>query len=132
VAPANRAARGNFVVADSAASIDPAAAVDLEVYPSLPLGTPSVGPAAMLDSNTAMVTTANPANPGAVTNVSFVTRQPLGLVKNADMQPRRFQITLNVAQLAAAGSNGLGYVLAVDPAAPTTPQIHVFDPACAP
>lgn len=131
-APANRAVRGYFLVADSAAAVDPSAGVDIDVYPSLPLGTPSVGPAAMLDGKTAMVTTANPANPGAVTNVSFVTRQPLGLVKNADMQPRRFQITLNVAQLAAAGSNGLGYLLAVDPAAPTAPQIHVFDPACAP
>lgn len=131
-APANRAAKGYFLLADSAASFDPAAGIDLEVYGGAPLGTPSVGPVAMLDSKTAMVTTANPANPGAVTNVSFVTRQPLALVKNADMQPRRFQILLNVAQLAAAGSNGLGYVLAVDPAAPTAPQVHVFDPACAP
>jgi hypothetical protein len=86
----------------------------------------------MLDAKTAMVTTANPANPAAVSNVSFVTRQPLALVKNADMSPRRFAITLSVAQLAAAGSNGLGYLLAVDPAAPTAPQVHVFDPACAP
>jgi len=37
-----------------------------------------------------------------------------------------------VNQLAAAGSNGLGYVLAVDPSAPTAPTIYVFDPACAP
>ena len=130
--PTNRAAKGYFLLAHSAAGFDPAVGIDLEVYGGAPLGTPSVGPVAMLDSTTAMVTTANPANPGAVTNVSFVTRQPLALVKNADMQPRRFQILLSVAQLAAAGSNGLGYVLAVDPAAPTAPQVHVFDPACAP
>jgi hypothetical protein len=131
-APANRAVKGYFLVADPAAAIDPTTGVDLELYAATPLGTSSVGPVAMLDAKTAMVTTANPANPGAVTNVSFVTRQPLALVKNADMQPRRHQITLNVAQLAVAGSNGLGYVLAVDPAAPAAPQVHVFDPACAP
>jgi hypothetical protein len=130
-APANRAVKGYFLLADGAATFDPAAGIDLEVYPA-PLGTASVGPAAMLDAKTAMVTTANPANPAAVSNVSFVTREPLGLVKNADMQPRRFQITLNVNQLAAAGSNGLGYVLAVDPAAPAAPQVHIFDPRCAP
>lgn len=132
IAPLVRAAKGYFLVADSAASFDPAAGIDLEVYGAAPAGTPTIGPIAMLDSKTVMVTTSSPANPGAVTNVSFVTRQPLSLVKNADMQPRRFPITLNVGQLAAAGSNGLGYILAVDPAAPTAPQVYVFDPACAP
>jgi hypothetical protein len=87
----------------------------------------------MLDSKTAMVAVASPTNPGMQTNIEFVTRSPTpAIVKNADMSPRRFPITLAVSQLAAAGSHGLGYVLAVDPAAPTAPTVHVFDPACAP
>ncbi len=132
--PAIRAARGYFLVADSAATtFDPAAGIDLEVYGGAPLGTPSVGPIAMLDAKTVMVTVASPANPTMQTNVEFVTRTPApAIVKNADMTPRRFPITLAVSQLAAAGSNGLGYVLAVDPAAPTAPTVYVFDPACAP
>lgn len=128
-----RAARGYFLVPDgNATTFDATGGLDLEVYGAAPVGTPTVGPVAMLDSKTAMVLTSNPPNPGAVTNVQFVTRQPLALVKNADMAPRRFQITLPVSQLAASGSNGIGYVLAVDPAAPTTPVVHVLDPACAP
>jgi hypothetical protein len=132
--PGIRAVRGYFLVADSAAQFDPAAGIDLEVYPMAPgVGTPTAGPVAMLDAKTAMVTTSNPANPGMLTNVSFVTRgPPLGFVKNADMNLRRFPITVPVSQLAAAGSNGLGYILAVDPAAPTAPTVYVFDPACAP
>jgi hypothetical protein len=132
--PAIRAAKGYFLVADgNAAAFDPAAGIDLEVYGGAPLGTPSVGPVALLDAKTAMVTVASPANPTMQSNVEFVTRTPsLAIVKNADMSPRRFPITLAVSQLAAAGSNGLGYVLAVDPQSPTAPTVYVFDPACAP
>ena len=131
--PAIRAAKGYFLVADGAANFDPAGGIDLELYGGLPLGTPSVGPVAMLDSKTAMVTTSAPGNPGALTNVQFVTRgATISIVKNADNMPRRFPITLAVTQLAAAGSNGLGYILAVDPSAPMTPTVYVFDPACAP
>jgi hypothetical protein len=131
--PSVRAARGYFLVADGAASFDPMGGIDLEVYGAVPQGTPTVGPVAMLDAKTAMVTTSAPANPGALTNVGFVTRgATVALVKNADNSLRRFPITLSVNQLAAAGSNGIGYVLAVDPAAPTAPTVHVFDPACAP
>ncbi len=130
--PLLRAARGYFLAADVAANFDPAAGIDLEVYGAAPLGTPSVGPVALLDAKTALVTTSIPANP-AQTNVSFVTAgKPPVILKNADNTPRRFQIALAVTQLAAAGSNGLGYVLAVDPAAPTAPTVYVFDPACAP
>jgi hypothetical protein len=138
-----RAAKGYFLVADGAANFDPAAGIDLDVYPpALPsppaigAGTPVVGPVAMLDAKTAMVTTAFPANPGAVTNVQFVDRQPLAIRKNDDLTPRKFQITQPITQLAAAGSNGLGYVLAYD-AAPALPpastlSVYVFDPGCAP
>ena len=132
--PTIRAAKGYFLVADGTAAFDPTGGIDLEVYaPPPPVGTPTVGPVAMLDAKTVMVTTSAPGNPGALTNVGFVTRgATIALVKNADMQPRRFPITLSVNQLAAAGSNGLGYILAVDPSAPTAPTVHVFDPACAP
>jgi hypothetical protein len=132
--PTIRAAKGYFLVADSAATaFDPAAGIDLEVYGGAPLGTPSVGPVAMLDARTAMVAVASPANPTMQTNIEFVTRMPApAIVKNADLSPRRFPITVAVGQLAAAGSHGLGYVLAVDPAAPTAPTVYVFDPACAP
>ena len=132
--PTIRAARGYFLVADdAAAAFDPAAGIDLEVYGAPPAGTPSIGPVAMLDSKTAMVAVASPGNPTMQTNIEFVTRTPaLAIVKNADMSPRRFPITLAVSQLAAAGSNGLGYVLAVDPGAPAAPTVYVFDPACAP
>ncbi|MDB4945616.1 MAG: hypothetical protein JWP97_5150 [Labilithrix sp.] len=126
-----RAARGYFLLADGTAAIDQAAGLDLEVYGAAPLGTATVGPAAMLDGKTAMVTTSIPANT-ALTNVGFVRRDPLGLVKNGDGSPRRFQLTLPVSQLAAAGSHGLGYLLALDPGAPADPLVYVFDPACAP
>jgi len=125
-----RAAKGYFLVPDDKGAFDPAAGIDLEIY-GVPVGTQTVGPAAMLDAKTALVTMSLPANP-ALSNVGFVTRSPLALLKNADSTPRRFQLTVPVNQLAAAGSNGLGYVLAVDPAAPTTPTVYVFDPACAP
>lgn len=132
--PTIRAARGYFLVSDgTAAAFDPTAGIDLEVYGAPPLGTPSVGPVAMLDAKTAMVAVASPANPTMQTNIEFVTRTPAPvLVKNADMSPRRFPITLAVGQLAAAGSHGLGYVLAVDPGAPAAPTVYVFDPGCAP
>jgi hypothetical protein len=131
--PGIRAAKGYFVIADGSASIDADAGIDLEAFGGAPQGTPTVGPIAMLDAKTVMVTTASPANPTLQTNVSFLTRSPtLAIVKNADATPRRSLIALPVGQLAAAGSHGLGYVLAVDPAAPTAPTVHVFDPACAP
>jgi hypothetical protein len=131
--PGIRAARGYFLVADGMANFDPAAGIDLEIYGGVPQGTQTVGPVAMLDAKTAMVTTSAPGNPNLQTNVQFVTRTPaLAIVKNADNSPRRFPITLPVSQLAATGSSGIGYVLAVDPAAPTAPTVYVFDPACAP
>jgi hypothetical protein len=125
--PPVRAAKAFFLVADGAASFDPAAGVDTEVYtPPPPYGTAVAGPVAMLDGKTALVTSALPGNLGQ-TSVQFVTRQPLAVVKD-----RKFVITLPVTQLAATASNGIGYVLAVDPATPAAPTVYVFDPACAP
>jgi hypothetical protein len=127
-----RAAKGYFLVADGAANFDPAAGIDLEAYPGPPALGPGqvvLGPVAMLDAKTAMVTTAFPGNPTTTTNVQFVDRQPLAV-----RTPQKFQITLPVGQLAAAGSNGLGYVLANDVTQPvgSTLSVYVFDPGCAP
>ncbi|MBX3192744.1 MAG: hypothetical protein KF819_37520 [Labilithrix sp.] len=127
-----RAVRSYFLTPNGTGAFDPAAGVDVELYAGAPAGTPTIGPVAMLDANTAMVTTASPANPTLQTDVSFVTRAPLGLVKDGAVPRRGVPITLPVSQLAAAGSNGIGYVLAVDPAAPAAPSVYVYDPACAP
>lgn len=125
--PNVRAAKAFFLVADGQAKIDAAAGVDTEVYvPPPPIGTPVAGPSAMLDAKTALVTTAVPGNFNQ-TEVQFVTREPLGVVKD-----RRSIITLPIGQLAAAGSNGLGYVLAVDLGPNPAANVYVFDPACAP
>jgi hypothetical protein len=132
-APAIRAVRGVFFLEGSAAPFDATAAVDVELYvPPAGVGAFGIGSVAMLDAHTAMVATASATNPAGITNVSFVRKQPLELVKNGDGQTRRFQVPLSVSQVAAAGSHGLGYLLAVDPASPTTPTVNVFDPACAP
>ena len=129
-----RAVKSYFLVVGAAANFDATKGVDVEVYaPGVQVGQNAqlAGPVALLDAKTALVTTAIPANL-AQTNVQFVKLDPLGVVKNADMQPRRLPITLPIGQLAAAGSHGIGYVLAVDPNAPAAPVVHVFDPECAP
>jgi hypothetical protein len=127
------AARGYFLVPDGNAGFVASASVLLESYPGDAVGPGAAvaGPVAMLDGQTALVTTAAPANLGQ-TNVRFVRRQPLDLVRNGDDQPRSDLLALAVGQLAAAGSNGIGYVLAVDPGAPSTPTVYTYDPACAP
>lgn len=130
-APTINGAKAFFVLGSADAGVDSTARVDVETYAAVPAATVVVGPAAMLDATTAMITTAIPANL-AQTNVQFIRRTPLGVIENAGGGARRAPITLPVSQLAASGSNGLGYVLAVDPAEPTAPTVHVFDPACAP
>ncbi len=129
--PVTSTAKGFFLVPHSTAAFDLTGGIALETYPNLPRGTPMVGPAAMLDAKTAMVTTAVVGTP-TESNVRFLTREPLALVRNGDGQPRRFQLGVSVDRLAAAASNGLGYILAVDPKTPAAPIVHVFDPACAP
>lgn len=126
-APNVRAAKAFFLVADAQAKIDAAAGVDTEVYvPPPPVGTPVAGPSAMLDAKTALVTTAVPGNFNQ-SEVQFVTREPLAVVKD-----RKSIITLPIGQLAATGSDGIGYVLAVDVGPDPAANVYVFDPACAP
>jgi hypothetical protein len=122
-----RAAKAFFLFAGNEAPLGTPAGLDVEIF-NVEAGTPMVGPVALLDANNALVTTAVLGDTKQ-SNVSFVTRTPFAVVKNADGKPRRFPIPLPVAQLSPAGSNGIGYVLAVDPAAP---NVYVFDPACAP
>jgi hypothetical protein len=128
-----RAVRGYFLVADGEAEVDIETGLDIELYPpgEVGAGGPVVGPAAFVDPNTVLVTTAAPANL-AQTHVQFVTRAPLGIVTNGADDPRRDVIPLPPTQLAAAGSNGLGYLLAVNPEAPAAPTVFTYDPACAP
>lgn len=127
--PATSAAKGFFLLAGESGPFDPATGIVLETYTSLARTTPIVGPTAMLDAKTAIVTTAVVSTP-TQTNVRFVTREPLEVVKNGDGSPRTFALSASVEEIAVAGSNGLGYVLAVDP--PSGPTIYVFDRACAP
>jgi len=103
------------------------------VTPPVAAGTPVVGPAAMVDATTVLVTSAVPSalSKARVSFVSIAADSP-GLVKNADGKPRQLDIDRRLANLAVAGANGVGYVLAVDPAAPDQAVVHVFDPACAP
>ncbi|AKV01859.1 hypothetical protein AKJ09_08522 [Labilithrix luteola] len=131
--PNIRAARAHFLVGDGNANFDVGPAFDVEVYnaPGVTAGFGAgvVGPAAMLDGKTAIVTTATAGNL-AQTSVVFAKKEPLGLLKNDDGSVRRHVLTLPVNELAAAGSNGIGYLLSVD--SPTAATIYTFDPACAP
>jgi hypothetical protein len=104
-----RAVKGYFLLADGAANFDFTQGVDLEVYNIVPPGPPPaqgagaalVGPTALIDTKTALVTTADKNNP-AQTNVQILAKQPLGLVAG-----KKTLLPANaVGTLGAAGSNG--------------------------
>lgn len=129
-----RAVKAYFLVANEAAAVDSAAGVDVEVFNNPPVIPGAnggvVGPAAMLDAKTAIVTTMAREN-GTQTAVQFVQREPLGVIKDGN-NPRRQVLPIPVgAVAAAAGSNGVGYLVANDvPGPPATATVYVFDPAC--
>lgn len=131
-----RSLRGHFLLPDGTATFDPAAGFDIELYNVTPVGQGAnlAGPTAMLDANTAIVLAAARENPGAATAVQFARRQPLGIVKNADnTTPRRAVLPVPVSSFAgAAGSNGIGYVVANEGGPTPNATVYVFDPACAP
>lgn len=131
--PNIRATRAHFLLADGNANFDVGPAFDVEVYNAdgvvAGFGAGVVGPAAMLDGKTAIVTAATAGNL-AQTSVVFAKREPLGLVKNDDGSVRRHVLTSPVNELAAAGSNGIGYLLSSD--SPTAATVYSFDPGCAP
>ena len=126
-----KSVRAYFLLADGMSNFDFTQGVDLETYnvaPPPPLfgpGSALVGPAAKIDANTAIVTTADKNN-AAQTNVQIVARMPLGLVAGK----KQLLPATAVASLGAAAANGYGYVLASE--SPTAASVYVFDPACAP
>lgn len=133
--PATRAVKGGFILPDATGMFQQAN-IDVEVYANVAVadGAAVAGPVALLDADTALVTTADAANPTATTAVQFVKREPLAVLKNADgTTPRRLTIPAPITSIVgAAASNGLGFVL--ENRATPTPhgEIHVFDPACPP
>ncbi len=131
-----RATRASFLVSGQAGPAA-GASVDVEVYPAPPpLGTAVTGPIAALDADTALVVSAARESVATQVSVHFLRRQPLGLVPNADNQPRRAVLPIAIGTLVgAAGSNGIGYLAANEAATPQVPanaSVYVFDPACAP
>ncbi len=125
-----KAVKAYFLLADGAANFDFTQGTDVETYalppavPSFGAGAALVGPAAMIDSSTALVATADKNNANQ-TNIQIVTRMPLGV-----MAMKKQLITTNaVGTLGAAASGGYGYILAAESATAST--VYVFDPACA-
>jgi hypothetical protein len=126
-----KSVKGYFLLADGMANFDFTAGVDLETYPAAapPIGfgpgAALVGPAAMIDTKTALVATAA-SNNASQTNIQIALRQPLGLVAG-----KKQLLAMNaVGTLGASASGGYGYVLASESA--TASSVYVFDPACAP
>ena len=131
-----RATRGYFLVPDANGAIATGPGVDIEVYDVAMQGVAAnvstIAPLAMLDATTAIVATQAREN-AAQTAVQFV--KPTGVVKQADnVTPRRQVLPVSFATFAAAaGSNGIGYLVANDqPGPPATGTAYAFDPACAP
>ena len=133
-----RASRGYFLVPDAAGAIATTPGVDIEVYdvPQQGVGAnvSTIAPLAMLDGTTAILAAQAREN-AAQTSVQFVKQNPLGLVKQADnVTTRRAVLPVSFATFAAAaGSNGIGYLVANDQVGPpANATAYVFDPACAP
>lgn len=135
-----RAARGYFLVPNAAGAIEGNVGVDLELYNDQPVGAnaaifgPNQATAAMLDAKTAMIAMQAREN-DATTAVQFVTREPLGVIKEPNGgAPRRQLLPVPIGAFAAAtASNGVGYLIANDQGGVTpSATVYVFDPACAP
>jgi hypothetical protein len=132
------AAHAGFLVDDAQAAIAAAPpGADLEIYSgetaNLPTNTPVVGPPALLDGNTALVTALAHEDPGE-TSVQFLRRNPLGLVKEADgMTVRRVLLPVPVSTIVATtASDGIAYVVANGITPPNLATVYVFDVGCAP
>ncbi|MCL2778460.1 MAG: hypothetical protein FWD73_10690 [Polyangiaceae bacterium] len=125
---------GSFVVDNAMANFDEnAQGFTTQTYSALiTLSTTNtvVGPVAMLDSETAFVTTGGTnGTVGATTitqtNVQVVKKAPL-VVARQDVLP-----AVVPTQVGVAASNGLGYVLTTPSAPATTPlTVYVYDPNC--
>jgi hypothetical protein len=116
-----RAVRLTWLVADGKAGFDATANVDVETYPAPPVGV-AVGPVAWVDAQTALVTAQLKTDP-TQTVVRVATKGTPPTIST-----KQFSIAKTVDGVAAAASNGLGYVLVSD--SPTEATIHVFAPSC--
>ena len=132
-----RAARGYFLVPNEGGAIEGNVGVDLELYNAQAVGAnaaifgPNQATAAMLDAKTVMIAMQARENEQQ-TAVQFVTREPLGVIKDGDA-PRRQVLPVPIGAFAAAtASNGVGYLVANDQnGMPPSATVYVFDPACA-
>jgi hypothetical protein len=134
-----RAVRGYFLVPNATGNIDPSLGLDIEVYDAagglgISANAGVVGPVAMLDAKTALVST-QARESDAQTAVQFVKLDPKPIVlKEANgLAPRRQLLPVPVGSfVAAVASNGLAYLIANDPPPNGAGTVFVFDPACAP
>lgn len=116
-----RAVRLTWLVADANAGFDATANVDIETYPTPPVGL-AVGPVAWVDAQNALVTAQLKTDPAqTVVRVASKGNPPT-------ISTKQFLIAKTVDGVAAAASNGLGYVIVAD--SPTDATIHVFAPSC--
>lgn len=123
-------ARTSFLVADGAASIDAETTIEVEDYGTrFPATTPLLGPAAMLDATTALVTTAA-ATSATQTNVQFVKKGAMAPVTNDGGSPRRYTLQAEPTSVAVTAANGVGYAVVLE--GPNDQRVYAFDPGCAP
>lgn len=140
VGPTTRAARAYFLVPGATDAIDAAEGIDIELYnASIVGGNASIfgaaqASSAMVDSKTALVAMQAREN-DKQTAVQFVRRDPIAVVKLADgSAPRRQILPVKIGNVvAAAGTNGIGYLVANDDDGPSAgASVFVLDPACEP
>src|SRR5262249_50722716 len=109
-----RGVRGHFVVTNETGPIDPNVGLDVELFDvGVAPDADVVGPVAMLDGRTALVSSQAREN-NLATAVQFVTRDPLAIVQQG-AGPRRQVLPIPVTSFAAAvASNGIAYLIAND------------------
>jgi hypothetical protein len=111
----------------TASAFSVTAKVDVETYPAQPGFCTSVaGPMAWIDPNTALVTAADSND---------LTQTVVKIASKAQMPPTILPQSHTIAasiggQVAAAASNGFGYVLAHDVPAGSDATVHIFAPSC--
>lgn len=133
-APLTRAARAQFLFANGAGDYDRPSTFDIEVYNATPLGVGAgtIGPAALLDPDTALVLTAARENPGVQTSVQVAKRMPLGLVKDGAAARRAVLAVPLGTFAAAAAANGIGYAVANETMPGPNSTVYVFGMDCQP
>lgn len=119
-------ARVTWLLADGkATAFDASKLVDVEPYmPRLGIGTDAPGPIAWLDANTVLVLSA----PNSNTQQTAVQVASRAGAMPAMVPNRKFVLAFHPSQLAAAGSNGFGYVLS--PGQTGGADVTVFGTGC--